>query len=313
MKLPISDFSFGYLHGTLDSELGQITEEILNNLEFYEGSTKLSSEIVIQKISQLYKLLRLAIFNNFYNTHFCYLDADELSLPNKYFKHFVGNFSARENYNFRKFKITESNLDSDANRFFKKATKEVFDLFYLFDNPTERMNEDSIIKDSKNGFLGHQTTFDLDEATSIYRNTDWMKSEKLEKMLIKIYSSFNYAAQWQASGGSTLIAFKAYALLTFEILFLIGNIFLSNWLSDGNSQFTALILIALYFLKFYNPLTVAHRNHLKQEDNNFRFLAKIHNKIMSNDYFCPTIVREEFLELDKKGLNISRYVFRILV
>jgi hypothetical protein len=98
----------------------------------------------------------------------------------------------------------------------------------------------------------------------------------------------------------------------YEILFLVGNVFLSKFLCDGKSEFIPLIFVAIYFLKFYNPISVFIRRRSFLDDGNHKYLSKIHNKIMSDDYFYLSLIKKEFQELEQKGLNVSRYVFRIL-
>jgi hypothetical protein len=98
----------------------------------------------------------------------------------------------------------------------------------------------------------------------------------------------------------------------YEILFLIGNVFLSKFLCDGKSELIPLIFVAIYFLKFYNPISVLLRRRAILDDDNHKYLSKSHNKIMSDDYFYPSLIKEEFQELERKGLNVSRYVFKIL-
>lgn len=316
MKVSINEDCIHSLHYDINSELGKITVELLENLKHYTGESELTTDEVANQIGFIYQHLRSAIFNNFYSTQYAYLpffdgssESDELRLPPKYYKQFV---EPKQRYeSFSKIKANDSKLDSDAISFYKRATKNSFDLTDVFDNPTTRMNENAIVKSWMNRFLGTQDTLELDDAVNIYCQTDWMKSEKLEKMIIKVYSAFNFA---KMLGSSSFFdeRLKLIGKVIYEILFFIGNIFLSGSLADGKSEFIPLIFIATYFLKFYNPISILFRRKSVLENDNDIFLVKIHNKIMSDDYFHLAIIKEDFQELERKGLNISRYIFKLI-
>ena len=319
MKVSINEECFLGLHYNVKSELGIITEELLDNLKDYNGSSKLSSDDVSKQIGFLYRHIRCAIFNGFYETEGAYpiyvdksYDDDELTIPSTYHKKFV---EIRQRWDkklcFSKIKVDDSRFDSNGISFYKRAAKNLFDIPDIFDNPTSRMNENNIIKSWMNRFLGTQSIHELDEAVNIYCQTDWMKSEKLEMMLIKVYSAFNQAEMLRSSAYSDE-RLKAIGKIIYEIVFLIGNIVVSASLSGDKSEFSPLIFVAIYFLKFFNPISVLLRRRAILDDDNNRYLSKIHNKIMSDDYFYSFLIKEEFQELERKGLNVSRYVFKIL-
>lgn len=319
MKVSINEECFLGLHYNVKSELGIITEELLDNLKDYNGSSKLSSDDVAKQIGLVYRHLRCAIFNGLYETAGAYpiyvdesYDDDELTITSKYHKKFV---EIRQRWDdelcFSKIKVDDSKFDSYGIGFYKRATKNLFDLTDIFDNPTRRMSEDNITKSWTNRFLATQNTHELDEVINIYCKTEWMKSEKLEKLLIRTYSAFNIAKLHQVSTYTDEL-FMLTGKVIYEILFLIGNIFLSKFLCDGKSEFIPLIFVAIYFLKFYNPISVFIRRRSFLDDENHKYLSKIHNKIMSDDYFYLSLIKEEFQELERKGLNVSRYVFKIL-
>jgi hypothetical protein len=327
IKISVTDECIYALHYTLNSELGQITEELLENLKHYKGSSKLTSDNVAKQIGLIYRHLRCAIFNGFYETEGAYpiyvdesYDDDELTLPSSYHKKFVEPKQRHENVirdfletktNFSKIKVDDSKFDSNGIGFYKRATKNLLDISDIFDNPTSGMKEKSITKSWMNRFLGTQYTHELDEAVNIYCQTDWMKSEKLEILLIKVFSAFNQAKMLRSTAYSDDLL-KTIGKIIYEILFFIGNALLSEDLSDGQSEFIPLIFISIYFLKFYNPISVLLRQKSALDGNNNRFLDKVHNKIMSDDYFHPFLIKEEFHELERMGLNVSRYVFKIL-
>lgn len=319
MKVSINEECFLGLHYNVKSELGIITEELLDNLKDYNGSSKLSPDDVAKQIGFLYRHIRCAIFNGFYETEGAYpiyvdksYDDDELTIPSTYHKKFV---EIRQRWDkelcFSKIKVDDSRFDSNGISFYKRATKNLFDLPDIFDNPTSRMNENNIIKSWMNRFLGIQSIHELDKAVNIYCQTDWMKSEKLEIVLIRVYSAFNQAKMLRTSAYSD-DRLKVIGKIIYEILFLIGNIVVSASLSGDKSEFSPLIFVAIYFLKFYNPISVLLRRRAILDDDNNRYLSKSHNKIMSDDYFYPSLIKEEFQELERKGLNVSRYVFKIL-
>jgi hypothetical protein len=319
MKVSINEECFLGLHYNIKSELGIITEELLDNLKDYNCSSKLSSDDVAKQIGLVYRHLRCAIFNGLYETAGAYpiyvdesYDDDKLTITSKYHKKFV---EIRQRWDdelcFSKIKVDDSKFDSYGIRFYKRATKNLFDLTNIFDNPTSRMSEDDITKSWTNRFLATQNTHELDEVVNIYCKTEWMKSEKLEKLLLRTYSAFNIAKLHQASTYTDEL-FMLTGKVIYEILFLIGNVFLSKFLCDGKSEFIPLIFVAIYFLKFYNPISVFIRRRSFLDDDNHKYLSKSHNKIMSDDYFYPSLIKEEFQELERKGLNVSRYVFKLL-